>query len=46
MRSGASDDELKKYIQAAVRRKKPSHDGMFELDRKKQQNRPMILIGG
>jgi molybdenum cofactor biosynthesis protein A len=46
IRSGASDDELRLIIQSAVRRKKPSHDGMYEIDKNKAANRPMILIGG
>eukprot|EP01127_Copromyxa_protea_P019238 TRINITY_DN6195_c0_g1_i2.p1 TRINITY_DN6195_c0_g1~~TRINITY_DN6195_c0_g1_i2.p1 ORF type:complete len:381 (+),score=38.52 TRINITY_DN6195_c0_g1_i2:32-1174(+) len=46
MRSGASDDELRHWISIAVKRKKPSHSGMYELDKDKKLNRPMILIGG
>jgi len=46
IRQGKSDEELKEIIQAAVRRKKPSHDGMYEIDKNKQLNRPMIKIGG
>jgi len=46
MRSGCTDNELAKVIEMAVQRKKPSHDGMYEIDKQKQFNRPMILIGG
>jgi cyclic pyranopterin phosphate synthase len=46
IRQGASDEELREIIGAAVRRKKPSHDGMYELEKNKGLNRPMILIGG
>jgi cyclic pyranopterin phosphate synthase len=46
MRQGATDTELLDLIGAAVRRKKPSHDGMYEIDKNKGLNRPMILIGG
>lgn len=44
MREGASDEELRLIIRAAVRRKRAAHAGMFELA--KTQNRPMITIGG
>ncbi|MCH8276593.1 MAG: GTP 3',8-cyclase MoaA [Bacteroidetes bacterium] len=44
IRSGATDDELRPLIAAAVSRKKASHDGMYEISR--SDNRPMILIGG
>lgn len=44
MREGASDDELRVIISAAVDRKKAAHAGMFELARTK--NRAMITIGG
>jgi len=46
MRNGADDNELQNIISQAVKRKKPSHDGMFEIDKQKKLNRPMILIGG
>lgn len=46
MRDGASDEELRQSISMAVKRKKASHDGMHELDKNKEGNRPMILIGG
>lgn len=46
IRQGSSDDELKEIISAAIKRKKPSHDGMYELEKNKKDNRPMILIGG
>ena len=44
MRSGSSDDDISDAIQAAVTRKKASHNGMDNLAR--EDNRPMILIGG
>ncbi len=44
IREGGSDDDLRKVIQAAVRRKKAAHAGMYNLADMK--NRPMILIGG
>ncbi|XLS54826.1 hypothetical protein HN51_004581 [Arachis hypogaea] len=44
LRHGAEDDELREIIAAAVKRKKASHAGMFDLA--KTVNRPMIHIGG
>lgn len=44
LRSGADDDQLKEIIGAAIKRKKASHAGMFDLA--KTPNRPMIHIGG
>ena len=44
MRSGVSDDELKTIIDAAVKRKKAAHAGMYTIA--ESENRPMILIGG
>ncbi|KAF4373544.1 hypothetical protein F8388_025238 [Cannabis sativa] len=44
IRSGANDDELREIIEAAVKRKKASHAGMFDIA--KTANRPMIHIGG
>ncbi|MED6133136.1 GTP 3',8-cyclase, mitochondrial [Stylosanthes scabra] len=44
LRDGAEDDELREIISAAVKRKKASHAGMFDLA--KTANRPMIHIGG
>ncbi|XP_062118056.1 GTP 3',8-cyclase, mitochondrial [Humulus lupulus] len=44
LRSGANDDELREIIEAAVKRKKASHAGMFDIA--KTANRPMIHIGG
>ncbi|XP_072053202.1 GTP 3',8-cyclase, mitochondrial isoform X3 [Arachis hypogaea] len=44
LRHGAEDDELREIIAAAVKRKKASHAGMFDLA--KTANRPMIHIGG
>jgi len=46
IRNGKSDIELKEIIQMAVRKKKPSHDGMLQIDNKKEFNRPMVKIGG
>lgn len=48
MRAGASDDELRKTIHAAVQRKKAAHDGIAEIAEaaRHAENRPMILIGG
>eukprot|EP01126_Amoeba_proteus_P057089 TRINITY_DN7243_c0_g1_i17.p2 TRINITY_DN7243_c0_g1~~TRINITY_DN7243_c0_g1_i17.p2 ORF type:complete len:175 (-),score=42.96 TRINITY_DN7243_c0_g1_i17:428-952(-) len=44
MRSGGTDAELLEWISMAVHRKKFSHAGMFEIDREKDLNRPMVLI--
>lgn len=44
IREGASDEDLKAVISAAVDRKKAAHAGMFELA--KTKNRAMIKIGG
>ncbi|KAL5549580.1 hypothetical protein UlMin_004811 [Ulmus minor] len=44
LRSGADDNELREVIEAAVKRKKASHAGMFDIA--KTANRPMIHIGG
>jgi cyclic pyranopterin phosphate synthase len=44
MREGATDEELRMIISAAVNRKRAAHAGMFELARTK--NRSMIKIGG
>ncbi|KAJ8749352.1 hypothetical protein K2173_018840 [Erythroxylum novogranatense] len=44
LRHGADDNELREIIGAAVKRKKASHGGMFEIA--KTGNRPMIHIGG
>ncbi|XP_016195341.1 GTP 3',8-cyclase, mitochondrial [Arachis ipaensis] len=44
LRHGAEDDELREIIASAVKRKKASHAGMFDLA--KTANRPMIHIGG
>lgn len=44
MREGASDEQLRKIIGAAVQRKKASHAGMYNIA--SSENRPMILIGG
>ena len=44
MRNGATDDELRIMIDAAVKRKKARHAGMYNIA--KSENRPMILIGG
>lgn len=44
LRHGADDNGLREIIGAAVRRKKSSHAGMFDIA--KTANRPMIHIGG
>ncbi|XAR54305.1 Cyclic pyranopterin phosphate synthase [Bertholletia excelsa] len=44
LRRGVDDSELKEIIGAAVKRKKASHAGMFDIA--KTPNRPMIRIGG
>ncbi|KAK7323894.1 hypothetical protein VNO77_27396 [Canavalia gladiata] len=44
LRNGAEDHELREIIGAAVKRKKASHAGMFDIA--KTANRPMIHIGG
>ncbi|KNC46435.1 molybdenum cofactor biosynthesis protein C [Thecamonas trahens ATCC 50062] len=44
LRAGATDDDLRALIQAAVWRKKARHAGMHNIA--KGQNRPMIKIGG
>jgi len=44
IRGGATDEELREIVDAAVKRKKARHAGMFELA--KSKNRPMITIGG
>lgn len=44
LRLGVEDNELKEIIGAAVKRKKASHAGMFDIA--KTANRPMIHIGG
>lgn len=44
LRGGATDEDLRLIIGAAVQRKKAKHAGMFELAA--TGNRPMITIGG
>ncbi|XP_068343953.1 GTP 3',8-cyclase, mitochondrial isoform X1 [Pyrus communis] len=44
LRDGADDHELREIIGSAVKRKKASHAGMFDIA--KTANRPMIHIGG
>lgn len=44
LRHGADDQELREIIGSAVKRKKASHAGMFDIA--KTANRPMIRIGG
>ena len=44
IRGGATDEDLRLIIGAAVSRKKAAHAGMFVLAA--TQNRPMITIGG
>jgi cyclic pyranopterin phosphate synthase len=44
IRAGVDDAGLKEIIDAAVKRKKAKHAGMFDIA--KTANRPMIHIGG
>jgi GTP 3',8-cyclase len=44
LREGATEDDLRLLISAAVDRKKAAHAGMFELSQSK--NRAMVKIGG
>lgn len=44
MREGASDEQLRHVVSAAIDKKKAAHAGMFELA--KAKNRAMIKIGG
>jgi len=44
IRSGMNETDLQQMISDAVKRKKASHAGMFEIAR--TQNRPMVHIGG
>jgi cyclic pyranopterin phosphate synthase len=44
MRKGATDEELRAIISAAVGRKHARHAGMYNLAQ--MENRPMITIGG
>lgn len=44
MRQGASDDDLRHLVSAAVDRKRPAHAGMLELAA--APNRAMVRIGG
>jgi len=47
IRSGKSDEDLVKIIDAAVKRKKAAHAGMYDMyDIAQNKNRPMIKIGG
>ncbi len=48
LRAGASDDDLRATVRAAVQRKKAAHDGTEEIAEaaRRAENRPMILIGG
>jgi len=47
LRNGATDSQLREIIDTAVKRKKASHAGMFDMYQIAQsKNRPMILIGG
>eukprot|EP01130_Rhizamoeba_saxonica_P004776 TRINITY_DN1942_c0_g1_i1.p1 TRINITY_DN1942_c0_g1~~TRINITY_DN1942_c0_g1_i1.p1 ORF type:complete len:359 (+),score=59.44 TRINITY_DN1942_c0_g1_i1:77-1153(+) len=46
IRNGATNQELKEFILSSVQNKKPSHDGMYNIEKKKGLNRPMIKIGG
>ena len=44
LRQGATGEELRAIVSAAVDRKKAAHAGMFELA--KGKNRAMVKIGG
>lgn len=44
LRQGATTEELRAIVSAAVDRKKAAHAGMFELA--KSKNRAMVKIGG
>ena len=44
LRQGATKEELRAIVSAAVDRKKAAHAGMFELA--KSKNRAMVKIGG
>jgi molybdenum cofactor biosynthesis enzyme MoaA len=44
LRSNASEEEIYKVISTAIKRKKFSHGGMYQIASNK--NRPMITIGG
>lgn len=44
IRENVHEDEIKKAIQIAIKSKKFSHDGMYNINEMK--NRPMIKIGG
>jgi cyclic pyranopterin phosphate synthase len=44
IRNGMSDADLTSIIDAAVKRKKKAHAGLYNLVN--MDNRPMILIGG
>ena len=44
LREGATAEELRAIVSAAVDRKKAAHAGMFELA--KSKNRAMVKIGG
>jgi len=46
IRNGCTDEELTNIISIAVKKKKPSHDGMYQIDETKRLNRPMVKIGG
>ncbi len=48
LRAGASDDDLRATVHAAVQRKKAAHDGTEEIAEaaRRAQGRPMIRIGG
>lgn len=47
MRKGSTDEELLEFIEAAVKRKKAKHAGLFDMyEIASSKNRPMIKIGG
>ncbi|CAG9466340.1 unnamed protein product [Pedinophyceae sp. YPF-701] len=46
MREGATDDDLRYVLSAAVDRKRARHAGMFEIARQSANGRAMVKIGG
>eukprot|EP01120_Amphizonella_sp_Union-15-10_P003872 TRINITY_DN1431_c0_g1_i1.p1 TRINITY_DN1431_c0_g1~~TRINITY_DN1431_c0_g1_i1.p1 ORF type:complete len:391 (-),score=53.82 TRINITY_DN1431_c0_g1_i1:70-1242(-) len=46
LRQGGTNEQLMEVISMAVKRKMPSHGGMYNIDANKKLNRPMVLIGG
>eukprot|EP00300_Choanocystis_sp_HF-7_P025736 c27886_g1_i1.p1 GENE.c27886_g1_i1~~c27886_g1_i1.p1 ORF type:complete len:370 (+),score=74.36 c27886_g1_i1:30-1139(+) len=46
IREGKGEAELLEVVRVAVRGKKAGHDGMFNIEKNKSSNRPMVTIGG